>query len=77
MAKFFSEPYYEWYDSVDGKYEGLQDSLKYIEQLDKQHGPFHGVRHASCCCSSADIVAGLGLQSRRLLGGDSLCNDMQ
>eukprot|EP00940_MAST-03C_sp_MAST-3C-sp2_P002430 g2430.t1 len=35
--------YYEWWDRVDDRYEGLDRSIEYLKELNAEKGPFDGV----------------------------------
>ena len=43
VKAFFSAPFFEWWSFENGTYTGILESLKYIEQYSKEHGPFEGV----------------------------------
>ena len=48
--------YYEWWDRVDDRYEGLERSIQYIVQANEEYGPFQGILGFSQGAALASIV---------------------
>ena len=43
VDKYFSPPYFEWWDRQGEEYVGCETSIKAVEQCEREHGPFDGI----------------------------------